>query len=151
MTKEEQKLLLKDLCARLPYHPNCSCKWLEKAPNGTNGYVQELSTFVIDEIEIMDDPQFKCQICDVKPYLRPMSSMTEEEAIAIFKIIYGQDMEFSDVDVYNDHIEIWDSDYNEDGILDKCVDSIYFNEIFKDNMKILYIRMNEFNINLLRF
>ena len=79
MTQEDKELLLKDLCARLPYHPNCSCKWLEKAPNGTNGYVQELSTFVIDEIEIMDDPQFKCQICDVKPYLRPMSSMTEDE------------------------------------------------------------------------
>jgi len=79
MTQEEKELLLKDLCARLPYHPNCYCKWLEKAPNGTNGCVQELSTFVIDEIEIMDDPQFKCQICDVKPYFRPLESMTEEE------------------------------------------------------------------------
>ncbi len=79
MTQEEKELLLKDLCARLPYHPNCYCKWTEKAPNGTNGCVQELSTFVIDEIEIMDDPQFKCQICDVKPYLRPLESMTEEE------------------------------------------------------------------------
>ena len=79
MTQQEKQLLLKDLCARLPYHPQCYCKLLEKAPNDTNVYVQELSTFVIDEIEIMDDPQFKCQICDVKPYLRPMSSMTEEE------------------------------------------------------------------------
>jgi len=79
MNKEDKELLLQDLCARLPYHPNCYCKWLEKAPNGTNGCIQELSTFVIDEIEIMDDPQFKCQICDVKPYLRPLSSMTEKE------------------------------------------------------------------------
>ena len=78
---KERQLLLKDLCARLPYHPQCYCKWAEKAPNGTDGCVQELSTFVIDEIEIMDGPQFKCQICDVKPYLRPMSSMTEEEKI----------------------------------------------------------------------
>ena len=79
MTQEEKQLLLKDLCARLPYHLQCYCKWTEKAPNGTDGCVQELSIFVIDEIEIIDDPQFKCQICDVKPYLRPMSSMTEEE------------------------------------------------------------------------
>lgn len=79
MTQEDKELLLTDLCARVPYHPQCYCKLLEKAPNGTNVYVQELSTFVIDEIEIMDDPQFKCQICDVKPYLRSLSNMTEEE------------------------------------------------------------------------
>ena len=78
MTQEDKQLLLKDLCARLQYHPQCYCKLLEKAPNGTDGYVQELSTFIIDEIEIMDDPQFKCQICDVKPYLRPMSSITKD-------------------------------------------------------------------------
>lgn len=79
MNEQDKQLLLKDLCARLPYHPQCYCKWTEKALNGTDGCIQELSTFVIDEIEIMDDPQFKCQICDVKPYLRPMSSMTKEE------------------------------------------------------------------------
>ena len=87
MTNEEKELLLKDLCARLPYHTQCYCKWLEKAPNGTSGCVQELSTFVIDEIEIMDDPQFKYQICDVKPYLRPMSSMSAEENIEYQKRI----------------------------------------------------------------
>lgn len=86
MTQEQKELLLKDLCARLPYHPQCYCKWTEKAPNDTDGCVQELSTFVIDEIEIMDDPQFKCQICDVKPYLRPLSSMTEDEKYELYNI-----------------------------------------------------------------
>ena len=79
MTPEEKQLLLKDLCARLPYGVNCSCTWCHEVPNGTTGCVQELSTFLIDEIEIMDNPEYDCQICDVKPYLRPMSSMTEEE------------------------------------------------------------------------
>lgn len=79
MTQEEKELLLKDLCARLPYGTKCLCKWTKDAPNGTSGCIQELSTFVIDEIEIMDNPQYECQICDVKPYLRSMSSMTEEE------------------------------------------------------------------------
>ena len=79
MTPEEKQLLLKDLCARLPYGVNCSCTWSHEVPNGTTGCVQELSTFLIDEIEIMDNPEYDCQICDVKPYLRPMLSMTEEE------------------------------------------------------------------------
>ena len=79
MTQEEKQLLLKDLCARLPYGVKCSCTWSHKVPNGTTGCVQELSTFLIDEIEIMDNPEYDCQICDVKPYLRPMSSMTDEE------------------------------------------------------------------------
>ena len=79
ITEEERKLLLKDLSARLPYGVQCSCTWSHEVPNGTTGCVQELSTFLIDEIEIMDNPEYDCQICDVKPYLRPMSSMTEEE------------------------------------------------------------------------
>ena len=79
MTQEDKQLLLIDLCARLPYGVQCSCTWSHEVPNGTTGCVQELSTFLIDEIEIMDNPEYDCQICDVKPYLRPMSSMTEEE------------------------------------------------------------------------
>ena len=91
MTKEEKQLLLKDICARLPYGVKCSCTWSHEVPNGTTGCIQELSTFLIDEIEIMDNPEYDCQICDVKPYLRPMSSMTEEEKNFI----------------YNGHIEFW--------------------------------------------
>ena len=79
MTQEEKQLLFKDLCARLPYGLKCSCTWSHEVPNGTTGCIQELSTFLIDEIEIMDNPEYDCQICDVKPYLRSMSSMTEEE------------------------------------------------------------------------
>lgn len=79
MTQKNKDLLLRDLSARLPYSPLCYCKWSKKAPNGTSGCIQELSTFLIDEIEIFDKPEYECQICEVKPYLRPMSSMTKEE------------------------------------------------------------------------
>ena len=66
MTQEDKQLLLIDLCARLPYGVQCSCTWSHEVPNGTTGCVQELSTFLIDEIEIMDNPEYDCQICDVK-------------------------------------------------------------------------------------
>ena len=79
MTQEEKQVLLKDLCARLPYGVKCFCKWSKEVPNGTVGCIQELSTFLLDELEIMDNPEYDCQVSEIKPYLRPMSSMTEEE------------------------------------------------------------------------
>lgn len=79
MTKEEKELLLKDLCARLPYSTLCYCKWTKDAPNGTSGCVQEVSTYLLEELMIIGDQNYKCQICEIKPYLRPMSSMTEED------------------------------------------------------------------------
>lgn len=79
MTKEEKELLLTDLCARLPYSTLCYCKWTKDAPNNTSGCVQEVSTYLLEELMIIGDPNYECQICEIKPYLRPMSSMTEEE------------------------------------------------------------------------
>ena len=69
MTQEEKQLLLIDLCARLPYEVIVKYKSREKEGNvkitsGNIGYVAELSNGWWKEC---------------KPYLRPMSSMTEEE------------------------------------------------------------------------
>ena len=87
MTKEEKELLLKDICARLPY--------------GVKG----LRSYSDDIVEIYDiTPKCEinsnigqgtftelcftnldcCSIGDFKPYLRPMSSMTEEERAEYF-------------------------------------------------------------------
>ena len=79
MTKKERELLLKDLSARLPYSTLCYCKWTKDAPNGTSGCVQEVSTYLLEELMIIGDQNYECQICKIKPYLRPMSSMTKEE------------------------------------------------------------------------
>lgn len=68
MTQEEKKkLLLKDLCARLPYEVIC------KITTNDNPYIgdHKLSTYWLDKVT---------DICyEIKPYLRPLSSMTEEE------------------------------------------------------------------------
>ena len=58
MTNEERQLLLKDLCGRLPYHIMVEYR-------GTNVDLTQYARSV------------KIENC--KPYLRPMSSMTEEE------------------------------------------------------------------------
>lgn len=67
MTKEERQLLLKDLCARLPY-----------------GVICRLSTADVsatEELDLGGLEHFIFGNVDVKPYLRPMSSMTEEEEL----------------------------------------------------------------------
>ena len=67
MMRENKDLLLRDLCARLPYGAKIHYKtagWEDK--NHT------LSPQVIDNFLIRRDVV-------IKPYLRPMSSMTEEE------------------------------------------------------------------------
>ena len=71
MTQEQKELLLKDLCARLPYEVIVKYKSREKEGNvkitsGNIGYVAELGNGWWKEC---------------KPYLRPMSSMTEEERV----------------------------------------------------------------------
>lgn len=58
MTQEEKQLLLKDLCARLPY------RVIVQDRNGTH-------------ILTLGNTEFGTEY--IKPYLRPMSSMTEEE------------------------------------------------------------------------
>lgn len=71
MTQEEKELLLKDLCMRLPYHCRVFYEYVDDLDNKTYGYSLTLNTWCIDE--------FNADKAVVKPYLRPMSSMTEEE------------------------------------------------------------------------
>lgn len=76
MTQENKQLLLKDLCERLPYGIEISLT------DGTSGMITSISivphgTFVtvyFDRDNVED-----VQLENIKPYLRPMSSMTEEE------------------------------------------------------------------------
>ena len=71
MTQEDKQLLLKDLCTRLPYHCRVFYEYVDNLDNKTYGYSLTLNTWCIDE--------FNADKAIVKPYLRPMSSMTEEE------------------------------------------------------------------------
>ena len=77
MTQEEKSLLLKDLCSRLPYGV--------KATTTSNGWrdVYIVSGCNDDRIyldcPVYDEGDDEWLIESVKLYLRPMSSMTEEE------------------------------------------------------------------------
>ena len=75
MTQKEKQILIRDLCARLPY--------------GTYVHHKNFSDAKFKVIAVFDDgrlgvteneiPLTPTSINECKPYLRPMSNMTEEE------------------------------------------------------------------------
>ena len=71
MKPEDKQLLLKDLCARLPYNVIGLYSWKNREP-----YNRELTGCLFDELKSSWDSTEDSQFL---PYLRPMSSMTEEE------------------------------------------------------------------------
>jgi len=86
MTQEEKQILLKDLCARLPYKVKCSItkkgvvRELKPMNNGISMPVNQVRNVTVKKIlntNIISD--FVNDNIVLKPYLRPMSSMTEEE------------------------------------------------------------------------
>jgi hypothetical protein len=109
MTQEEKSLLLKDLCARLPY--GVKCKWEHEYEGKT--YTGGGILCDIDHVKTPNGYRYwDCYFEDegedipielVKPYLRPMSSMTEEEKYEI------QGISGKDVEIFDDFINIIDS------------------------------------------
>lgn len=76
MTQEDKELLLKDLCARLPYNVICQVEFKE---NGKyNSKVMLLSGIFTDEAYFTTKGG-SIYSNEYKPYLFPLSSMTEEE------------------------------------------------------------------------
>lgn len=87
MTQEDKELLLKDLCARLPYRVVCKCYHTEFNEWDGEPFVAEYDDILenIDAIGNCLAGGFSYDIEEFKPYLRPMSSMTEEEYKEYYK------------------------------------------------------------------
>ena len=73
MTQEEKQLLLKDLCARLPYGV------IVTDNRHGNSRITEID--IVEKTVYCDDFDEYVELDKWKPYLRPMSSMTEEELV----------------------------------------------------------------------
>ncbi len=92
MTQEEKELLLKDLCARLQYKLHCRVFKL-------NGDIKEnddvLYGVVGDNVMTLKSDKDECLMYyQIKPYLRPLSSMTEKEFLTIYDMCWPKDLEF---------------------------------------------------------
>ena len=83
MTQEDKQLLLKDLCARLPYGVMVSVKGDEFDSYKYPYKLTAVSKFDMESRCKVYHPvytPFGCpEIQDIKPYLRPMSNITEKE------------------------------------------------------------------------
>lgn len=69
MTNNDKELLLKDLCARLPYGVKLKFNYIITSPAILKGINKD---FIECDIAA-------CELEDVKPYLFPLSSITEEQ------------------------------------------------------------------------
>ena len=77
MTQEDKELLLKDLCARLPYGVKCHFKYGSAEDDVTLSCIDnDVARF---EYGWYGSFHVSIDADHIKPYLRPMSSMTEEE------------------------------------------------------------------------
>ena len=90
MTQEDKDLLLKDLCARLPYGIKAALG-NESNPNPYTIYGITPSATMQSVIAAKSKdgiPIYTDNILGFKPYLRPMSSMTEEEKNEILILMF---------------------------------------------------------------
>lgn len=71
MTQEQKELLFKDLCSRLPYGVKCRYQHIQ--------YIENSKIIDINMFGRVNVDGHVKDICDVKPYLFPLSSMSEEQ------------------------------------------------------------------------
>lgn len=108
MTKKEKDLLIKDLCARLPY--DVIVDYAHNAFNVHNGYYIEhgskciLSCYLFD---VFISPRQNEEGEYIKPYLFPLSSMTKEQLFEVQEILCKNEIEIED-----GFLRIVDSDRN---------------------------------------
>jgi len=122
MTQEEKDLILKDLCARLPHGVIC------KTSKG-NGHLCSINQTIFGieygiNIKATERDYFNNEE-EIKPYLRPLSSMTEEEARDI-AILHGYNpVEILSTKVTDEYIDI----ILNDGVCYTIISTILYDEI----------------------
>ena len=82
MTLEGKELLLKDLCGRLPYGTKVKCHF-DNEPSTLLSINWNKEIVVIGFMMVDTYVTSKQRLVNIKPYLRPMSSMTEEEKVKL--------------------------------------------------------------------
>ena len=95
MTQEDKELLLKDLCARLPYGVKCIVT-KSRTEEGQKGDVGKITYICLEGVECISNEPFFSEFGNFKPYLFPLSSMTEDQYIE-FIIISGCNCDITDI------------------------------------------------------
>lgn len=100
MTKKEKKLLIKDLCARLPYGVKAYIKKWSKLDRKYYEGVYTVESIDTSLNTIIADSERSCvevivgyDDSEIKPYLFPMSSMTDEQYKEYLELEHSGNME----------------------------------------------------------
>ena len=97
MTQEEKTLLFQDLSARLPYHVRVKV-WLEEGDT-EEGFLDLEHNYD----DVLRDAFYYNKIVNIKPYLRPLSSMTKDEKCEFQNILSNNKN-----GVWLEHSEVYD-------------------------------------------
>lgn len=98
MTQEEKQLLLIDLSARLPY----KVKGIYARTDIKNLSICEITTHLYGEMEESFNGKEKYEFI---PYLRPMSSMTEEERKYLLEELgFDEDLENGELNDFGSYV-----------------------------------------------
>ena len=108
MTEEEKDLLLKDLCARLRYGVKAKSQASHLEINTIDGYFTDR-----DGIKMfhLSEPDFWQEVDYFQYYLRPMSSMTEEEKFEYDRILSVEHKGYLLIEEVPDIIDFYNSRY----------------------------------------
>lgn len=98
MTKEEKDLLLKDLCARLSYGVKISVQSWDEEEQEYVDKVDVLYSVNRDEYIKSTNEDYDFSIEDIKPYLLPLSSMTDEQRKELEELGLGYYVTCQDID-----------------------------------------------------
>ena len=108
MTKEEEKeLLTKVLCEQLPYNVKVHCKWFmfqDTTPTEDIGVLVQISNkkALVERQNQTTEFYLNSCGCSILPYLRPLSSMTNEEK-ETYQMFFNEDgLVNTSIDTYVD-------------------------------------------------
>ena len=101
MAQEDKELLLKDLCARLPYG-------VKVRTNRGPEIIEGLAPFCHNEVKIALNLDWSLSISDYTPYLRPMSSMSDDEKEEYKKLCRTQTVTLP-LEIHTRWYDTWES------------------------------------------
>ena len=130
MRQEDKDLLLKDLCSRLAYGIKCNVG--EETPYTLSKIEKDdRNGHLLDFIEKKNGLNMQVYLSEVKPYLYPLSNLTEEQRNDISKMMINTCLDFSP--------------YGDMGIFE-C-DNLFINTSKQANIFIDYCITHHYDIN----
>ena len=106
MTQEEKELLLQDLCARLPYGVKCNIED-DKSYTLSRIEIDNKNGHLLDFVEMKNGLDMQVYLSEVKPYLFPLSSMTEEQCHEFYCRFVENEIDYDDFKEYYFDNGLW--------------------------------------------